>query len=49
MVAISRRYKNGRELEITAARILSTELFSKQGHKAFYELSLQKYQRRRLR
>jgi glycosyltransferase involved in cell wall biosynthesis len=49
MVAISRRYKNGRELEITAARILSTELFNKQGQKAFYELSLQKYQRRRLR
>jgi hypothetical protein len=49
MVAISRRYKNGREMEITASRILSSELFSNQGLKAFYELSLQKYRRRRLR
>ena len=49
MLAISRRYKNGRELETSAARILSSELFSKQGLNAFYELSLQKYRRRRLR
>ena len=49
MVAISRRYKNGRDLEVTAARILSNELFSNQGRKAIFELSLQKSQRRRLR
>lgn len=49
MVAIGRRYMNDRELEISAARILSSELFSKQGLKAFSELSTQKYQRRRLR
>jgi glycosyltransferase involved in cell wall biosynthesis len=49
MVAISRRYKNGRDLEVTAARILSNELFSNQGRKAIFELSLQKFQRRRLR
>ena len=49
MVAIGRRYKNGRELEINAARILSSEFLSKQGLKAFSELSIQKYQRQRLR
>jgi glycosyltransferase involved in cell wall biosynthesis len=49
MVAISRRCRNGRGLELTAARILSSELFSNQGLKALYELSLQKYRRRRLR
>jgi glycosyltransferase involved in cell wall biosynthesis len=49
MLAIGRRYKNGRELEISAARILSSEIFSKQGLKAFHDLSLQKYQRSRLR
>jgi len=49
MLAIGRRYKNGRELEISAARILSSEFLSKQGLKAFSELSIQKYHRQRLR
>ena len=49
MLAIGRRYKNGRELEISAAKILSGEIFSKQGLKAFHDLSLQKYKRSRLR
>lgn len=49
MVAIGRRYKNCRALEISAAIILSSELFGTQGLKTFAELSLQKNQRRRLR
>lgn len=48
MVAIGRRYKKGRELEIRGARILSSELIKPDGLKAFYKLSSQKYQRSRL-
>jgi glycosyltransferase involved in cell wall biosynthesis len=49
MLAISRRYEKCRELETNAARILAREFFSKRGLNALSGLSLQKYQRRRLR